>query len=219
MRCCWTTIVFVVRSKRVPDGDGLARTDGDEGSLVRLAIPNSSALSADGTAETSPRPHGSMAELSLVYILQDLVSHGMEEGEPLALPCCWYQLRSRGHREPRRSAVSNRQATSTGREFIFYALELPMPSPQEILIARDRFSDPGPGSERGRELRSIPQDIAVVPGTPPDRSSTSTSCLRDNFQRKHRGAVRGRAVPLVLQRRQSGGGKHDLQDAGVLGES
>lgn len=89
-------------------------------------------------------PHGSMAELSLVYILQDLVSHGMGEGEPLALPCCWYQLRSRDI-----ASLVGRLFESADyvdwREFIFYALELPMPTPQEILIARDRFRIQDPG--------------------------------------------------------------------------
>ncbi|XP_076626313.1 sperm flagellar protein 2 [Colletes latitarsis] len=83
-------------------------------------------------------PHGTMSERAFVYILQDLVSHGMEEGERISLPCCWYRLRSTDV-----SCLVDRLFESADyvdwREFVVYALELPLPSHRDILLARDRF--------------------------------------------------------------------------------
>ncbi|XP_026672745.1 sperm flagellar protein 2-like [Ceratina calcarata] len=83
-------------------------------------------------------PYASMCEQSLVYILQDLVSHGKEEGETMLLPCHWYQLRPKD--------ISNLVGKLFGsvdtidwREFLIYAMDLPIPNCCDILIARDRF--------------------------------------------------------------------------------
>ncbi|XP_076381696.1 sperm flagellar protein 2 isoform X2 [Megalopta genalis] len=83
-------------------------------------------------------PHGIMPERAFVLILQDLVGHGLEEGESMVLPCCWYRFR------PADVCVLVRRLFGTTshvdwREFVIYAMDLPMPSFRDILIARDRF--------------------------------------------------------------------------------
>ncbi|XP_017757264.1 PREDICTED: sperm flagellar protein 2-like [Eufriesea mexicana] len=83
-------------------------------------------------------PYGTMAERTFVYILQDLTSHGQDEGEPMLLPCSWYQLKSTDI-----AKLVKRLYGSTDyvdwREFLVHAMDLPTPSYRQILIARDRF--------------------------------------------------------------------------------
>ncbi|XP_053987923.1 sperm flagellar protein 2-like [Hylaeus volcanicus] len=83
-------------------------------------------------------PFGSMSERAFVYILQDVASHGMEEGEEIALPCCWYRLRPADI-----TTLIDRLFESPDyvdwREFVVYAMDLPIPSHRDILLARDRF--------------------------------------------------------------------------------
>lgn len=83
-------------------------------------------------------PHGALSERALVYILQDLASHGQEEGEAIALPCSWYRLQP--------SDVSclvarlfERTDYVDWREFLVYAMDLPLPTCRDLLIARNRF--------------------------------------------------------------------------------
>ncbi|CAK9812941.1 Sperm flagellar protein 2 [Anthophora quadrimaculata] len=83
-------------------------------------------------------PYGTMYERTLICILQDLASHGQEEGETMSLPCSWYHLRPRD--------ISKLVGKLFGsidyidwREFLVYGMELPIPTFQEILINRDRF--------------------------------------------------------------------------------
>lgn len=83
-------------------------------------------------------PSGVIAERALVYVLQDLASHGMEEGETVSLPCCWYRLRSTDISNLI-GALFEHADYVDWRELIVYAMDLPMPTCQEILIARDRF--------------------------------------------------------------------------------
>nr|XP_012152264.1 PREDICTED: uncharacterized protein LOC105664050 [Megachile rotundata] len=90
-------------------------------------------------------PYGTVSERAFVYILQDLVGHGREEGESMLLPCSWYQLRG--------SQVSELVHCLFGdvdhidwRQLIVYAMELPWPSQQDLLIARDRFRAQDPES-------------------------------------------------------------------------
>ncbi|KAF3419809.1 hypothetical protein E2986_11652 [Frieseomelitta varia] len=98
-------------------------------------------------------PSGTMCERSLVYILQDLASHGQEEGEPMLLPCCWYELRLSDV-----SRVIDRLFESVDyvdwREFLVHAMDLPVPTLREILAARDRFRAQDPDL---REVVSLTQ--------------------------------------------------------------
>ncbi|KAK1133508.1 hypothetical protein K0M31_011312 [Melipona bicolor] len=98
-------------------------------------------------------PCGTMCERSLVYVLQDLASHGQEEGEPMLLPCRWYQLRPSDV-----SRVIDRLFVSVDyvdwREFLVHAMDLPAPTLREILVARDRFRAQDPDL---REVVSLAQ--------------------------------------------------------------
>ncbi|XP_076755957.1 sperm flagellar protein 2 [Xylocopa sonorina] len=83
-------------------------------------------------------PYGTMCERTLIYVIEDLIGHGQEEGETISLPCSWYRLRS--------TDVSDLVDRLFGpvdyvdwREFLVYAMDLPMPTCRDILIARDRF--------------------------------------------------------------------------------
>lgn len=83
-------------------------------------------------------PIGIMCERTLVYILQDLVCHGHEEGEPMMLPCRWYDLYPEDI-----SNLIHKIFKSVNyvdwREFIVYAMDIPYPTCREILITRDRL--------------------------------------------------------------------------------
>lgn len=103
-------------------------------------------------------PRGIMNERALVYILQDLVSCGEEDCHPPYVPCAWRQLRS--------PDIENLIERLFGpaeyiewREFIVYAMDLPMPSHQDILEARAAFRAQDPESReviRRDQYRSIP---------------------------------------------------------------
>lgn len=93
-------------------------------------------------------PSGMISERSLVYIFQDLASHGQEEGEPMLLPCSWYQLRL-GEISKLLARFSGSVEYVDWREFLVCAMDLPIPNCQETLIARDRFRIQDP------ELREV----------------------------------------------------------------
>jgi len=83
-------------------------------------------------------PHGIVSERVLVYILQDLVSCGEEDCYPPFVPCAWQQLRP-----PDIEILVEQLFGSTEyiewREFVLYAMDLPVPSHQDILKARAAF--------------------------------------------------------------------------------
>lgn len=93
-------------------------------------------------------PHGIISERALVYILQDLVSCGEEDCYPAAVPCAWRQLRA-----PDIEILVERLFGACEyiewREFIVYAMDLPVPSYQDILIAQAAFRRQDP------ELREV----------------------------------------------------------------
>lgn len=88
-------------------------------------------------------PNGIVSERVLVYILQDLVSCGEEDCHPPFVPCAWRQLRP-----PDIETLIERLFGTAEyiewREFILYAMDLPVPSHQDILKARAvfRMQDP-----------------------------------------------------------------------------
>ncbi|XP_034194308.2 sperm flagellar protein 2-like isoform X2 [Osmia lignaria lignaria] len=83
-------------------------------------------------------PYGTISERAFVYILQDLASHGREEGESMLLPCRWYQLRASEVCKVVRSLFGTVDHIDW-REFVVYAMDLPWPSHHDLLMARERF--------------------------------------------------------------------------------
>lgn len=83
-------------------------------------------------------PRGVVSERVLVYVLQDLVSCGEEDCYPPFVPCAWRQLRP-----PDIETLIERLFGAAEyiewREFVLYAIDLPMPSHQDILKARAAF--------------------------------------------------------------------------------
>lgn len=88
-------------------------------------------------------PRGIVSERVLIYILQDLVSCGEEDCYPPFVPCAWRQLRP-----PDIEVLVNRLFGAVEyiewREFVLYAMDLPMPSHQDILEARADFRQQDP---------------------------------------------------------------------------
>lgn len=93
-------------------------------------------------------PYGIINERALVYILQDLVSCGEEDCYPAAVPCAWRQLRA-----PDIETLVERLFGPCEyiewQEFIVYAMDLPVPSHQDILRAQAAFKRQDP------ELREV----------------------------------------------------------------
>lgn len=83
-------------------------------------------------------PRGIVNERVLIYVLQDLVSCGEEDCYPPFVPCAWRQLRP-----PDIETLTERLFGTTEyiewREFVLYAMDLPVPSHQDILKARAAF--------------------------------------------------------------------------------
>jgi len=83
-------------------------------------------------------PCGNICERALVYILQDLVSCE-EDCQPSSVPCMWRQLRA-----PDIERLIKEMFGATEyiewREFIVYAMDLPMPSHEDILKTRATFA-------------------------------------------------------------------------------
>lgn len=90
-------------------------------------------------------PRGIVSERVLVYILQDLVSCGEEDCYPPFVPCAWRQLRP-----PDIETLVGRLFGAAKyiewREFVLYAMDLPIPSHQDILRARAAFRMQDPES-------------------------------------------------------------------------
>ncbi|KAG7197826.1 hypothetical protein KM043_001640 [Ampulex compressa] len=90
-------------------------------------------------------PHGSLAERSFVFILQDLSSRSEEEEGFSLLPVSWHDLRPRDVSSLVRRLFGTVQRVDW-REFIVQAMDLPMPTHREILEARDSFAGQDPES-------------------------------------------------------------------------
>jgi len=103
-------------------------------------------------------PRGIVSERVLVYVLQDLVACGEEDCYPPFVPCAWQQLRP-----PDIETLIKRLFGTTEyiewREFILYAIDLPVPSHQDILKARAAFRTQDPESKEvvtREQFRSTP---------------------------------------------------------------
>ncbi|XP_071639913.1 sperm flagellar protein 2-like [Temnothorax longispinosus] len=103
-------------------------------------------------------PRGLVSERVLVYVLQDLVSCGEEDCYPPFVPCAWRQLRP-----PDIEILIERLFGAAEyiewREFVLYAMDLPVPSHQEILTARAAFRVQDPESRETvtrEQFRSTP---------------------------------------------------------------
>ncbi|XP_024867580.1 sperm flagellar protein 2-like, partial [Temnothorax curvispinosus] len=103
-------------------------------------------------------PRGLVSERVLVYVLQDLVSCGEEDCYPPFVPCAWRQLRP-----PDIEILIKRLFDAAEyiewREFVLYAMDLPVPSHQEILTARAAFRVQDPESRETvtrEQFRSTP---------------------------------------------------------------
>lgn len=103
-------------------------------------------------------PRGIVSERVLVYILQDLVSCGEEDCYPPFVPCAWRQLRP-----PDIEALIGRLFGAAEyiewQDFVLYAMDLPMPSHQDILKARAAFRMQDPKSREMiacKEFHSTP---------------------------------------------------------------
>lgn len=83
-------------------------------------------------------PHGIINQRALVYILQDLVSCGEEDCYPAAVPCAWRQLRAPDIEILVRRLFGGCEYVEW-REFIVHAMDLPVPSHQDILRAQVTF--------------------------------------------------------------------------------
>ncbi|XP_011695725.1 PREDICTED: sperm flagellar protein 2-like [Wasmannia auropunctata] len=83
-------------------------------------------------------PRGIVSERVLIYVLQDLVACGEEDCYPPFVPCAWRQLRP-----PDIEILIERLFGAAEyiewREFILYAMDLPVPSHEDILKARAAF--------------------------------------------------------------------------------
>lgn len=97
-------------------------------------------------------PHGIMSECALIYVLQDLVSCGEEDCYPSFVPCAWQQLRPPDI-EKLIEGLFGATEYIEWREFVVYAMDLPMPSHQDILKARTAFrmQDPDLGETITRD--------------------------------------------------------------------
>lgn len=131
-------------------------------------------------------PRGTLSERGLVYVLQDLVSCGEEDCLPPAVPCAWRRLRP-----PDIEGLIARLFGPDGlervewREFIVYAMDLPVPSHEDILRARAAFRRQDPESremiERDR-WRTTPLWFLERVGTSPDEERV----LRERIPREDR---------------------------------
>ncbi|XP_011862082.1 PREDICTED: sperm flagellar protein 2-like, partial [Vollenhovia emeryi] len=129
---------FVIRSNVLmfPEGDGrFAAPIREPPSPLRFRMVQLGRL-IDIFQRIAPR--GIVSERVLVYVLQDLVSCGEEECYPPFVPCAWRQLRP-----PDIEILINRLFGTAEyiewREFVLYAMDLPVPSHQDILKARATF--------------------------------------------------------------------------------
>lgn len=83
-------------------------------------------------------PRGIVSKRALVYILQDLVYCGEEDCYPPFVPCAWRQLRP-ANIEILIGRLFGAAEYIEWREFVLYAMDLPVPSHQDILKARAAF--------------------------------------------------------------------------------
>ena len=83
-------------------------------------------------------PSGTLPERSFVYILQDLIVCSAEEGGAPPLPSNWYELRSCDVPKIVNEVFGNVQFIDW-REFIIYAVDVDMPTVDQLLIALKAF--------------------------------------------------------------------------------
>ncbi|EZA48911.1 Sperm flagellar protein [Ooceraea biroi] len=83
-------------------------------------------------------PRGNISERALVYVLQDLVSCDEKDCYPSSVPCAWRQLRPPDIERLIKGLFGAAERIEW-REFVLYAMDLPMPTHQDILRARTAF--------------------------------------------------------------------------------
>nr|XP_012218965.1 PREDICTED: sperm flagellar protein 2-like [Linepithema humile] len=88
-------------------------------------------------------PSGILSKRALVYVLQDLVSCGEEDCYPPYVPCAWRQLRPPDIDKLIQRLFGPAEYIEW-REFILYAMDLPIPSHQDILKMRTAFRKQDP---------------------------------------------------------------------------
>lgn len=126
-------------------------------------------------------PRGIVSERVLVYILQDLVSCGEEDYYPPFVPCAWRQLRP-ADIETLIERLFGAAEYIEWREFVLYAMDLPVPSHQDILKARAAFRMHDPES---REMVTCEQfhsaSLWFLEISTFDRSSLAEGLDHSNF--------------------------------------
>ncbi|XP_029155713.1 sperm flagellar protein 2-like [Nylanderia fulva] len=83
-------------------------------------------------------PRGTISERALIYVLQDLVSCGEEDCYPSFVPCAWQQLRPPDIEKLIEGLFGTTEYIDW-REFVVYAMDLPVPSHEDILKTRMAF--------------------------------------------------------------------------------
>lgn len=83
-------------------------------------------------------PHGSLPERIFTYILEDMVACGEMESGITHLPASWYKLRACDVSSLVEEIFGDSEYIDW-REFIIYAMDIPMPNAEEILDMRSQF--------------------------------------------------------------------------------
>ncbi|KAK2581189.1 hypothetical protein KPH14_007991 [Odynerus spinipes] len=135
-------------------------------------------------------PGGTLTERSFVYVLQDMVSYNMEEETEgcdglgsMPVPFCWRILRSCDV-SLLVERIFGRVEYIDWREFIIYAMDLPTPTQEDILRARDRFRMLDPDLKEivtRDQYRSVP--LWFFKYTDEDMPPETKYILHDDFRR------------------------------------
>ncbi|XP_046830995.1 sperm flagellar protein 2-like [Vespa crabro] len=132
-------------------------------------------------------PSGTLPERSLVYVLQDMISYNKEEEDDgygsMPVPMCWRLLRSCDVSKLVEN-IFGRCEYVDWREFLIYAMDLPTPTQEDILCARDRYRTLDLDSKEivtRDQYRSVP--LWFFKYTYYDSSSDIQHILFDDFQR------------------------------------
>ncbi|XP_047361824.1 sperm flagellar protein 2-like [Vespa velutina] len=131
-------------------------------------------------------PSGTLPERSLVYVLQDMISYNKEEEDDgygsMPVPMCWRLLRSCDVSKLVENIFARCEYVDW-REFLIYAMDLPMPTQEDILCARDRYRTLDLDSKEivtRDQYRSVPLWFFKYTY---DTSSDIQHILFDDFQR------------------------------------
>lgn len=103
-------------------------------------------------------PRGNISERALLYVLQDLVACDEEDCYPSSVPCGWRQLRVTDIERLIRELFGTAEHIEW-REFIIYAMDLPMPTHRDILKLRLDFGMHDLGLREAityEQFRSVP---------------------------------------------------------------